>query len=176
MILRIGALAVVVWLLGFAAFAGFLPRPAGLQRTDAIVVLTGGPGRVPRGVSLLEQRQARRMLVSGVDRRVTKAALAELQGLPLRLVICCVDLGFEAVDTRSNALETAGWVRRNGYRSIRLVTTDWHMRRSQLELARALGVRVRILPDAVRSQAGLGTLFAEYNKFLLRRAAAMAGL
>jgi uncharacterized SAM-binding protein YcdF (DUF218 family) len=173
---RIAALAILGWVLGFFVFAGFLPRPADARRTDAIVVPTGGEGRIARGIDLLGRKRASRMLVSGVDRRVTKAALAELQRLPLPLVECCVDLGREAVDTRSNALETAHWVRKSRYRSVRLVTTDWHMRRAHLELVRSLDGDVTIVPDAVRSEASLTVLLREYNKFLYRWVAVKLGL
>jgi hypothetical protein len=36
-------------------FALTLPKPAGDERTDAIVVLTGGPGRLERGFELMER-------------------------------------------------------------------------------------------------------------------------
>jgi uncharacterized SAM-binding protein YcdF (DUF218 family) len=163
----------VAWILGFGWFAGLPPQPAVDQQTDAIVVPTGGEGRIMRGIMLMQSNQARRMLITGVDPRVTKAALAERQQMPISVINCCVDLGREAVDTRSNATETANWVRQRGYRSIRLVTNDWHMRRARLELSRSLGPRVRIVADALRSEASLGVLFREYNKYLVRRAAAV---
>jgi uncharacterized SAM-binding protein YcdF (DUF218 family) len=173
---RIFAFAVLIWALGFAAFVVTLPLPAGPTRTDGIVVPTGAPGRIARGSDLIRTGLARRMLISGVDRTVRPAELAEKQAIPLIVVACCVDLGREAVDTRSNAAETALWVRRNHYKSVRLVTTDWHMARAQFELRRALGPDVTIVADAVRSDAELLVLFREYNKYLLRRAAVLVGL
>jgi uncharacterized SAM-binding protein YcdF (DUF218 family) len=176
MIRRILGTAILLWALGFALFAGLLPRPAGAQKTDAIVVPTGGAGRIGRGLALLQAGQAKRMLVTGVDRRVRPAELANVQGAPPALVACCVDLGREAVDTRSNGEETARWIARHKYNSIRLVTTDWHMRRARFELEQAIGGQVDILSDAVRSNPGFGTLLREYNKYLLRRSAALVGL
>lgn len=176
MIRRLLAFVMIVWFMGFFWFAGFPPQPAGAERTDAIVVPTGGEGRIARGISLLRDRHAGRMLVTGVDPRVTKGALAELQHLPLPLVECCVDLGREAVDTRSNALETAAWVERHRYHSVRLVTTDWHMRRARFELARSLGPDVRLVSDAVRSEPDLFVLVREYNKYLFRRVMVLVGL
>lgn len=176
MIRRILGTAVLLWALGFVLFAGLLPRPAGPQKTDAIVVPTGGAGRIGRGLALLQDGQAKRMLVTGVDRRVRPAELANVQGAPPALVACCVDLGREAVDTRSNGEETARWIARRKYQSVRLVTTDWHMRRARFELEQALGGRVDVVSDAVRSNPGFGTLLREYNKYLLRRAAAVVGV
>ena len=92
------------------------------------------------------------------------------------LFACCIDLGFQAVDTRSNALEIARWAARRGDKSVRLVTSDWHMRRARLELERAMPPDVRILSDAVQTQPSLRTLFTEYNKYLMRRLAALAGV
>ena len=87
-------------------------------------------------------------------------------------------LGHEAVDTRSNAEETARWLRDHRYRSVRLVTADWHMPRARFELSRALndGPAVAILADPVRSAPGFAMLFAEYNKYVLRRLAVPLGI
>lgn len=175
MIRRIFALVLIVWLLGFALFAVSLPGPAGAERTDAIVVLTGGPGRIQRGLDLLAKGQARRMLVSGVDPAVRLSELAQVQQAPRDLFACCVDLGKEAIDTRSNAAEAARWLTRGRYRSVRLVTTDWHMRRAHFEMRRQLGDEVRIVVDAVKSAPGFVSLFSEYNKYLLRRVSAVTG-
>jgi uncharacterized SAM-binding protein YcdF (DUF218 family) len=167
------ALILLIWLLGFAVFVVALPGPAGRERTDAIVVLTGGPGRIQRGLDHLERGDARRLLVSGVDPSVRVEELASLQDAPRHLFECCVDLGKDAVDTRSNAAEAARWLERQRFASVRLVTSDWHMPRARFELERAVGPGVRIVPDAVDSAPGLVALFSEYNKFLLRRIAAL---
>ena len=180
MIARLASFAVILWVLGFALFAIALPQPAGDETTDAIVVLTGGANRIERGLSLLAAHRAKRMLVSGVDRTVRPGELAAQTGTSPALFACCVDLGHEAIDTRSNADETARWLRRHHYASVRLVTTDWHMPRARFELGHALagdaGPKPTILTDAVRSEPGLGTLLNEYDKFLLRRLAATLGV
>lgn len=173
---RFLAAGLLVWMLGFAWFAMAIPGPADDRTTDGIVVLTGGPGRVQRGLVLLEKGRAKRLLVSGTDRRVRPRELAAAYGAPVKLVECCVDLGNDAVDTRSNAEETATWVTRHGYTTVRLVTTDWHMRRARFELSRQLPPGVTILADAVVSEPGLGALFEEYHKYLLRRLAAPLGI
>lgn len=176
MIRRSLSLVVTVWLLGWAWFVVSLPRAAGDAKTDAIVVLTGGAGRIQRGLDHLAHGHARRMLVSGVDPAVRLGELAQLQDAPANLFDCCVDLGKDAVDTRSNAAEAAQWLRRKHFRSVRLVTTDWHMPRARFELERAVGPHVAVIPDAVDSAPGFLTLFAEYNKYLLRRASALMGV
>ena len=177
MIVRLLSVAGLIWALGFALFASILPGAAdpGIV-TDAIVVVTGGPGRIARGFALLERGRARRMFVSGVDRRVRPADLAVQYRAPARLVACCVELGRDSVDTRTNAAETVRWLGLRGLRSVRLVTTDWHMPRARFELARIMPAGTTILPDAVPSEPGLAVLVAEYNKWLLRRIAAPLGL
>lgn len=175
MIRRIVSLILTLWLLGFALFVVALPGPAGAERTDAVVVLTGGPGRIQRGLDVVAKGQAKRMLVSGVDPAVRLGELARLQDAPRHLFACCVDLGKDAIDTRSNAAEAARWLTRKGYRSVRLVTTDWHMPRARFEMHRQLGGNIRVVTDAVDSAPGFISLFSEYNKYLLRRVSAPFG-
>lgn len=176
MIARLAALLVILWSLGFALFASTLPRPAGGGRTDAVVVLTGGAGRIERGLDLLADRRAARMLISGVGVSVRPVELAARTGAPPALFDCCVDLGDRAVDTRSNAEEVGAWVRGHGYRSVRLVTSDWHMRRAAFEIGRELPAGVALVQDGVRTRPRLGVLVNEYSKYVLRRLAAPAGL
>ncbi len=175
MIRRLTSALLLIWLIGFVLFVGLLPRADDGVRTDGIIVLTGGPGRIERGLAMLEQGKARRMLVSGVDLLVRPREFAAGYKVPPRLFACCIELGQDAVDTRSNGAESAAWIKRHRVRSVRLVTTDWHMRRARLELDQALPPDVAIHTDAVRSEPSLMVLLKEYHKYLLRRAAVLAG-
>ena len=176
MVRRILSLILLLWALGFAFFVVALPGPAGPQHTDAIIVLPGGENRIERGVELLEAGEADRLLVSGVNRTVRPVELAEEIGKPEALFDCCIDLGQEAVDTRSNGAEAARWMRENRFTTVRLVTTDWHMPRARYELERELDAGVTLLADAVVSDPSFMQLFLEYNKYLLRRVSALVGL
>ena len=174
---RVLSFVFLVWVIGFLWFAVALPRPAEeAVRTDAVIVLTGGPGRIARGLDILAGGQADKLLVSGVDSEVRPQEFAAEFGVSPRTMACCVTLGFTAVDTRSNAAETAKWVAQNEVRSLRLVTTDWHMRRAAGELYRTLPATVTVVRDAVPSQPDLGTLFLEYHKLIASRAAGLADL
>jgi len=175
-IVRLFGLAALSWCLGFAAFMLMLPEPLAPNTTDAIVVPTGGAGRIDRGIALLRARQARRMLVTGVAPGVRPIDLAREYKVPVTLFSCCIDLGADAVDTRSNAEETAAWVKTHGYRTVRLVTSDWHVPRARMELAAAMGPQVQVLGDGVTSTPRLGTLVNEYNKLILRRVALWLGV
>ncbi len=173
MIVRFGALLLIGYALGFLLFGVTLGVPASndAASTDAIVVITGGQGRIEHAVDMLGQRKGKRLLIAGADPLVTKDDLVRRLGGRRRLVQCCVDLGSESVDTRSNAEEARRWLAEKNFRSARLITSDWHMRRAAYEFGRQLDGKVSILPDAVKSEPNFMTLFAEYNKYLLRRLA-----
>jgi len=175
MIIRALSLFALIWMTGFAWFAVDLPRPLPDQKSDSVVVLTGGAKRIDRGLEVLNEKKAERLLISGVDREVKRAELAAEYKMP-ELFECCIDLGFIAVDTRSNALETARWLARRKDKSVRLVTSDWHMRRARLELGRAIPEDIEIMTDAVQTHPSLEILFVEYNKFIVRRAVAFIGV
>ena len=166
MIRRILALAIVLWACGFLWFAMALPQPAGAEKTDAVVVPTGSGGRIQRGLALLRGGAARSLLVTGVYEDVKPAEFAAEYDVPARLMTCCVTLGFAALDTRGNARETSEWVEQHKVRSLRLVTSDWHMRRAAIELENALPEGTTVLRDAVRTEPSLRTLFLEYHKLL----------
>jgi uncharacterized SAM-binding protein YcdF (DUF218 family) len=157
-------------------FVVLLPQAADNRRTDAIVVLTGGPKRIARGLDLLAHGRAERMLISGVARTVLPHELAIETGGDRALFDCCIDLGRESVDTRSNAEETVRWLNKHEFKTVRLVTTDWHMPRARFELSRKTGDGIDILGDAIESDPKFRQLFTEYNKYLLRHAAVLVGI
>jgi uncharacterized SAM-binding protein YcdF (DUF218 family) len=178
MIARFGSLLVLLYALGFIFFAFTLgkPAPTTLAATDAAVVLTGGKGRIEHAIDVLRAHKAKRLLIAGADPSVTKADLARRVPGSSKLIKCCVDLGSESVDTRSNAEEALRWLSKHRYKSIRLITSDWHMRRASYEFDRVLGHGYTVVPDAVRSEPSFLTLFGEYNKYLLRRVAVWVDL
>lgn len=160
----------VVWALGFVWFVIALPGPAADDvRTDAVAVLTGGAGRTPQGLHVLEQGLARRMLVSGVGPGVRPQEWQAANDVPADLLRCCIDLGFDASNTRSNATEVAEWMARHGFTSVRLVTTSYHMPRARAEIRARVGRDVAIVPDAVPGTRTLYQMALEYSKFLAVR-------
>jgi len=166
----------IIWLLGFALFSVTLPQPAPRQQSDAAVVLTGGAKRIDRGLEMLDKGEVSRLLISGVDRDVKPKELAAEYDISQDVLDCCIDLGFQSIDTRSNALETARWTARTKVKSLRLITHDWHIRRARLELDQAMNDDVKIIDDAVMTSPSLAVLFREYNKFWLRWIAAALGI
>jgi len=138
MIQRFIAATILVWLIGFLVFAVTLPGPAAAGAATAAVVPTGAAGRIKRGVELLSEKQVDQLFVSGVDPDVTAEEFAIEFEVNRGLMNCCVSLGFEATDTRGNAVEIANWANRQEIDSVRLVTSDWHMHRAAGELERKL--------------------------------------
>lgn len=161
----------LLWLGGGLAYLGrvetFTP-PDSEVHSDAIVVLTGGAVRLSTALRLLHDGRAERLLVSGVAPTTTKASLMQAaipampdsaqasndwSGIDLQLLFdCCVDLGFEAEDTAGNAIEAASWARARGYKSLRVVTANYHMPRAMAEFRRRMG-DIAVLPHPVRSDA-----------------------
>ena len=176
--LGLAALA-LVWLLGLVLFAESLPREAEDQssETDAVVVLTGGSRRLAVGLDLLAQGRAKKLLISGVHPDVVKAELGGHEPKVKALLACCVVLGYAANDTIGNANETASWMAKEGFRSLRLVTSGYHMPRSLIEFRHALpGVTILahpVLQGNIRQEAwwrwpGTAELIAvEFTKYIL---------
>ncbi len=169
----------VPWSAGLVRFANAIPDSVAdpVSRTDAIVVLTGGSDRLATGLRLLAENKAERMFISGVHPGVEVAKLIRLAGRPLTDLDRRVDAGHGALDTGGNAVETAAWMRERGYRSLRLVTGNYHMPRSLFEFRMALP-EAEVIPNPVFpnhvQQASWwlrpGTaalIIGEYNKYLL---------
>ncbi|HET8727416.1 MAG TPA: YdcF family protein [Alphaproteobacteria bacterium] len=171
--------AALAWLGGLVWFAqdaaGMTPPDD--RRTDAIVVLTGGSERLSTGLRLLARDKADKLFVSGVYAGVEVAELLRLSRRAPGELECCIVLGYAAGDTRGNALETAAWVRDEGYSTLRLVTSNYHMARSLLEFRQVLPdigiVPHPVHPDNVhlddwwRWPGTASLVVSEYNKFLV---------
>lgn len=175
MLRRLLSLILLAWALGFVWFAAVLPQQAGTQRADAVVVLTGAAGRVERGLEVLDKGWAPQLFVSGVFRKVKPGEFAAQFDVSAAQMACCVSLGLSATDTIGNARETADWAKTRRIASIRLVTSDWHMRRAAAELRHVLLDGVTIIEDAVPTKPSLKTLFVEYNKMIARGLVRLVG-
>ena len=175
-------LLAALWCGGFAGFVRTLEQApeahiaADLPATDAIVVLTGGSERLTTGIELLESNVSDHLFISGVHRGLSLDGLLGAQPVPQHLRDCCIELGYQAGSTVGNAVETAAWMQRHGYRSLRLVTANYHMPRSLL-LFHAVMPEVAIRPYPISPASvhlqewwrhpNTGELLAvEYSKYL----------
>lgn len=164
-----------LYIIGFLFFALTLsskPSDAN-QPVDAIVVLTGGQGRVEFGFSLLNAGLGNKLFISGVHPGVNVETLVKKQKVPEHLTkrLSDTELDYSAQDTAGNAKETRKWMKSNRIQSIRLVTGSYHMCRSLIEFTRLLpGVLVLPHPvpeDHVLSINTFPLLWNEYVKLTL---------
>lgn len=177
-------LLAALWGAGFFFYLNQIPRGAAAQSTtpeaDAIVVLTGGGGRLDMGLALLANGAAAQLFISGVDPGVDKSALLGNRRLDPATLDCCVVLGHSADNTFGNAAETARWMATQGFSSLYIVTANYHMPRSLLEFRAALptaDLRPRVvhpgnvhLDDWWRWPGTIRLLAAEYTKYVATRA------
>jgi uncharacterized SAM-binding protein YcdF (DUF218 family) len=176
--LVVAALGVLlIWTVGLFHFADSIPKSIkdSASRTDSIIVLTGGSGRLEEGLNLLELNMAKRLFISGVYQGIDVKALFRMfrrnpQDLETRIGIGT------ATNTLGNATESADWITGKGFRSMRLVTAAYHMPRSLLEFKHAMPnaqiIAHPVFPAHVKvdewwAWSGTAELIAsEYNKFL----------
>jgi len=172
-------LLIVAYAIGFLWFATLMPTQAenDPRRTDAIVVLTGGSDRLGVALDLLSADKGGKLFVSGVYRGVDVRQLLDLSQHSPEDLSCCVVLGYEADNTRGNAIETAAWMKEQGFTSLRLVTATYHMPRSLLEFHRLMP-GIEIIPHPVFTEhfksddwwlwpGSSSLLITEYSKYLV---------
>ena len=148
----------------FCLFATKL-TPAKDVRADAAIALTGGSGlRIAAGVELVVSGAVPKLLVSGVHPDVTMDDIAKLGGGPAETYACCVTLGRIAATTVGNAEEAGDWTQENGYGSIVLVTSDYHMPRSLILMNKAMPDMDMILYP-VRTKIDPGRPFESFKTF-----------
>jgi uncharacterized SAM-binding protein YcdF (DUF218 family) len=163
---------------GFFAFAAQLQnteiKPA--RQADGIVVLTGGSSRVSDAMELLGAGYGHRLLISGVHPTIAASDISRSVQESQALFNCCVDLDHSAVNTRSNAAETRRWVQERGFKSLVVVTSNYHMPRAIVEMSHAMP-DVALVPYAVigdkwrddpwwQSGATFRLVLSEYVKYL----------
>lgn len=140
--------------------------PADLH-ADGIVVLTGGHARVDEAVKLLDSEMGKRLLISGVHPSASWAVLMKTFAVDEAQFACCVDIDRKALDTIGNAEETARWAANHSFRTLIVVTNDYHMPRSLLELHRTMK-DVALIPHAVvTGQRGTVSASEQANRYRL---------
>jgi uncharacterized SAM-binding protein YcdF (DUF218 family) len=174
--------AVMLWGVGLLAFASRVAHAtpaADPGAAQGIVALTGGSSRrLTAAMALLQAGRAQRLLISGVNPHTTRQQIRRVaRAVAGPVYDCCVDLGFEAIDTVGNAREASEWARARGYDHLILVTADYHMPRALLELHGAMP-KVKLVPYPVATEdvdarrwwktpQGLRLMVMEYDKYLV---------
>jgi uncharacterized SAM-binding protein YcdF (DUF218 family) len=133
---------VMVWFVGLLAFTSRVDQSTPAQEppvADGVVVLTGASNvRLEQATKLLEAGKGKRLLISGVNREASRDDVLGVTKAVRPIYDCCVDLGYAAADTIGNASESAEWAKAKDYHSLIIVTADYHMPRSMLELHAAM--------------------------------------
>ena len=176
--IRLIIFAAILLVGGFGYFIWELPdQQIELDRNaDGIVVLTGGDSRVSDGLALLAAGRAKRLLISGVYTGTTSSDIARQVVDYNRLLTCCVDLDYSAINTLGNAVGTRQWTLKNGFHSLIVVTSAYHMPRALAELSHRLpGVALipyPVVSDRLRVEpwwsngATTKVVLSEYVKYL----------
>ncbi|MBV2141933.1 YdcF family protein [Falsochrobactrum sp. TDYN1] len=171
--------ALIAFLIGFLAFGEkvtSMQSPALDEAADAIVVLTGGQSRIKAALDLLKEKHGKRLLISGVNPSTNERALQRATNTEPGLFDCCVDLDRSALNTVGNATQSERWIRANGYRRVIVVTNNYHIPRSILEMSHRMQ-DVEFIPYPVTNGEKrehswvsegdtLRVLFIEYVKYL----------
>jgi uncharacterized SAM-binding protein YcdF (DUF218 family) len=166
--------------LGFIWFVRHVPvEEVSLNRSaDGIVALTGGASRITDAIELLASGRGKRLLISGAYRGTNSNEISRLNPEFERWVRCCVDFD-RSLNTLGNAVETKRWAESRGFRSLVVVTSNYHMPRALAEIAHQLP-EVTLLPfpvvtDRQRAErwwVGWATtrlMVTEYLKFLFTK-------
>ena len=177
--LFIGCIALLIWAAGYGLFIASILFSAPQKpetKTEALVVFTGGDNRIETGLQLLTAGLSKNLFISGVHPDVSMQRIRKKwKAIDGRLPKCCIALGYKAETTYQNAYETRDWVLENDYKSVRLVTADYHMNRSLIELKHALPENIEILAHPIK-QSNIRpkdtyfwhVTFIEYHKTLMR--------
>ena len=174
------ALGVLLIGLGFVWFVRHVPaEEVSLTRNaDGIVALTGGASRIADAIELLAAGRGKRLLISGAYRATNSNEISRLNPEFERWVRCCVDFD-RSLNTLGNAIETKRWAQSRGFRSLIVVTSNYHMPRALAEIAHQLPdvalVPFPVVTDRQRAErwwVGWGTtrrMFIEYVKFVFAK-------
>ena len=167
-----------IWLGGLLYFVfSFNERDISFpQYSDGIVVFTGSPGRINEGINLLQLGKSKLMLVTGVNKSSLKNTEEWIKSKTSKFS-CCIVLETKAKNTYGNARETIKWIKKNNLTSIHLVTSGYHIFRSEIELRKIAPKNLLIIKHPIRDSTSKVTLFnhatyyifisLEYSKFLI---------
>ncbi|MEP5701367.1 MAG: YdcF family protein [Sneathiella sp.] len=138
--IRLGLLLCLLWTGACFFYVKEITDPglSSTQGADGIVVLTGTPARLKLGFDLLKEGAGKRILISGVNRSVSKEELRIAMKESDQLMNCCVDLGRLAKDTVGNAYEASLWAEEHDFKDLIIVTSAYHMPRSLIEIKRQI--------------------------------------
>lgn len=147
-------------------------------KTDAIVVLTGGKGRVVEGVRLYRQGTAHYLIIVGADPAVRKSDIYKAN--PGDPTTDGVILEKNSRNTLENAIYGREVIKKNNIKSILLITSRYHLKRATILMRNALPQSCAIYPYPVDTSnlketwwnhsRSFSLLFSEFYKYCMFRA------
>jgi len=168
-------LILLIWICGYGAFLLHIKtlKPENPeQKTDAVIVLTGGAQRINAGLDLYANNLAPQLFISGVHNLVKESEIKAMWKGSKSLPECCITLGHDATTTIENALEAEKWIKDNNIQSVRLVTSNYHMPRALMEFSCVHeNSNVEIITHPVNKKGTTkyyALAFKEYNKTIFR--------
>lgn len=174
---KIVLLFIILWFVGLGVFNLYIRSyPVDKNtKTDAIVVLTGGANRIKEAFELLNNDLSDTLFISGVEKRTSLNSILKAQNVYPRANKKII-LENASQNTVENAIEVNSWIKKNNIKSIRLVTSHYHLPRSALEFKiQNKGLNIVLSPVFSKNVAShwwasSGTfclVASEYTKFLL---------
>jgi len=178
----------VLYAAGFVWFALTLPTENKYPdtKTDAIVALTGERFRITDSIEELSYGNSAKLFISGIyedapinrviDQTIDKLSRTKDHSYAIQGLRAKIETEGKATSTLENAIETARWIKANGIESIRLMTSFYHMPRSELVFKKYMPALVIVphplmVPGEGTNPFGSYHLFwlalSEYNKYII---------
>ena len=152
-LLAAGAVFLCGWIFLFLIFLGKTFSYRNLVTLDPqcaydVVILTGGRYRISTAIKFINKNNIQSIFISGVYPKTHQHHLFPrdkfLKNVP-------IILGKKARNTHENALEISEWRQQENVQEILLITSDYHMIRSLMEIKKA-NSDLRIIPYALKSK------------------------
>ena len=133
----------------------YLPVSDPLKKADAIIVVSGGDtkGRTMHGIDLYEKGYAPKLIFSGaaldpksVSNAKAMMVIAAARGVPQSAIL----LDESSRDTKENAQSTKSIA--GSYKTIILVTSDYHQRRVNIEFKKQYGAQTEFINSPAKDK------------------------